>query len=260
MIALFRRYKFYFFIGFAILAIQVFLAYKLIKIPLESGSNDKISSSFKQKLTRASKQKHFAVHNDDEDIINSNIQQQDVAHKSEKSSSTLLSELRFKPKCDILNDKEVLSAVQRARTQKCKETIVDIACQIKSNTFYPVTLPNTCPSGNYIANRSLGCYKDDKKHRLLPGFYTNFKESNSPKKCIQMCLQSGYLYAGVQYSSECFCGNQEPPAESKLPDPNCNMKCPAEPKSACGGFFTINIYETGIASKSHFLNSNCLES
>ena len=252
MIGLFRRYKFYFFIGFVILAIQVFLAYKLIKIPIESGNNVKVSSSLKRKLAKATK--HFALDSNDQinDEDNSNIQQQEVAHKSERtSSSTLLSELKFKPKCDILNDKEVVSAVQRARTQNCKEKITDIACQIKSNTFYPANLPNTCPSGNYIANRSLGCFKDDKRHRLLPGFYTNFKETNSPKKCIQMCLQSGYLYAGVQYSSECFCGNQEPPAEAKLPDPNCNMKCPAEPKSACGGYFTINIYETGIASKSN---------
>lgn len=251
IIALFRRYKFFFFIGLAILAIQIFLAYKSIKIPIESGHlasklKDKVSN-VKQELAPA-KKKQF-THNDDEDIINSNIQQQDVADKSEKSSSTLLSELRFKPKCDILNDREVLSAVQRARSQECKEQIIDVACRIKSNSFYPTVLPNTCPSGNYIANRSLGCYKDDKKHRLLPSFYTNFKETNSPKKCIQMCLQSGYLYAGVQYSTECFCGNNEPPADTKLPDPNCNMKCPVEPKSACGGYYTINIYETGIASE-----------
>lgn len=253
IITLFRRYKLFFFVGLVIIAIQIFLAYKSIKIPIESGNlvnriNDKVSN-FKKKLTSTKRQKQFS-HNDDDDIINSNIQQQDVAHKSENSSTILLSELKFKPKCDILNDREVLSAVQRAHSQSCKEFIIDVACGIKSQTFYPTKLPNTCPSGNYIANRSLGCYKDDKKQRLLPSFYTNFKETNSPKKCIQMCLQSGYLYAGVQYSTECFCGNNEPPAQAKLPDPSCNMKCPAEPKSACGGYYTINIYETGIASKS----------
>lgn len=251
IIVLFRRFKFFFFIGFLILAIQIFLAYKSIKIPIEPGYlvniiNDRVSS-VKEQLTNT-RNKHVSQ-SDYEDIINSNIQQQDVVHKSEKVLSTLLSELGFKPKCDISNDKEVVSAVQRARTIECKKHITDVACQIKSNTFYPTILPNTCPSGNYIANRSLGCYQDDKKHRLLPSFYTNFKETNSPKKCIQMCLQSGYLYAGVQYSTECFCGNQEPRTDAKLPDPSCNMKCPAEPKSACGGYFTINIYETGIASE-----------
>lgn len=245
--ALYRRYKLFFLIGLVIIAVQIFLAYKSITIPIDSGNKfDEISNKVKPK---SSKQKQLTP-GDDEDIINSNIQQQDVADKSEKSSSsTLLSELGFKPKCDILNDKEVVSAVQRARSQKCREMIIDITCLIKADNFYPSKLPNLCPSGNYIANRSLGCYKDDKRQRLLPSFYTNFKETNSPKKCIQMCLQSGYQYAGVQYSTECFCGSAEPPPEAKLPDPSCNMKCPAEPKSACGGYYTINIYETGIASE-----------
>lgn len=185
LIALFRRYKLFFFIGFAILAIQLFLAYKSIKIPIESHLvSDKVSN-LKAKIVSA-KQTQLTK-DDDEDIINSNIP--DVVHKDEKAST--LSELEFKPKCDILHDKEVLSAVQRAHSQKCKETIINVACEIKSNSLYPSKLPNSCPSGNYIANRSLGCYQDEKKQRLLPSFYTNFKETNSPKKCIQMCLQSG---------------------------------------------------------------------
>jgi protein xylosyltransferase len=250
--ALFRRYKFFFIIGFVILAIQFYLAYKSIKIPINNDTKQSRNSKLTKNVQKNSVRNSISL-NDDEDIINSNIQQQDVAHKvNEKTSAsaTLLSELKFKPKCDILSDKEVVSAVQRARTQECKKQIIDIACDIKSDTFYPKVLPNTCPSGNYIANRLLGCFQDDKKHRLLPSYYSNFKESNSPKKCIQMCLQSGYLYAGVQYSTECFCGNREPSQNLKLPDPNCNMKCPSDSKSVCGGYFTMNIYETGIASKS----------
>jgi protein xylosyltransferase len=195
IIALFRRFKLFFFIGIAILLIQIFLAYKSIKIPIETGSKSLVNKIISEDIH----QKQFPVHNDDEDIINSNIQQNsDAVQKQEKSSTNLLSELKFKPKCDILKDKEVVSAIQRARTQKCKEFIVNVACEIKAGHLYPVQLKNTCPSGNYISNRSLGCYKDDKKHRLLSKSYSNFKETNSPKKCIQTCLQSGYIYAGVQ--------------------------------------------------------------
>lgn len=256
--ALFRRYKIFFFIGFVILAIQFYLAYKSIKIPINETKTSQLRTPKSIRNDQNDQRKSVRnplPPNDDEDIINSNIQQQDVVHKENEKSSpaaTLLSELRFKPKCDILSDKEVVSAVQRARTQECKKQIIDVACDIKSDTFYPKVLPNTCPSGNYIANRLLGCFKDDKKHRLLPSFYTNFKETNSPKKCIQMCLQSGYLYAGVQYSTECFCGNQEPSQNFKSPDPNCNMKCPSDSKSVCGGYFTMNVYETGIASEYNY--------
>lgn len=145
IIALFRRYKFFFFIGFAILAIQIYLAYKSIKIPIESGHRENKVNIFEE--TAVQKQ---VTQSDDEDIINSNIQQQDVAHKSERSSLKLVSDLKFIPSCDILNDKEVLSAVQRARSQKCKEFIIDVACQIKSEIFYPTNLPNTCEYSKFL--------------------------------------------------------------------------------------------------------------
>ena len=249
-VILFRRYKLLFLLGIVILLIQVFLAYKSIKIPIESGNKlfvDKINNL----KNRFQSIQQLSL-NDDEDIINSNVQHQETSalrNDKEKTLATLLSELKFKPKCDILKDKEVLSAIQRAKTQECKEHIIDVACAIKSNTLYPNTLPNACPSGNYIANRSIGCFKDNKKNRLLSKLYSNFKESNSVKKCISVCLQNGNLYSGVQYSTECFCGNTEPDIKHKLPDSSCNMKCPADHKAICGGYFTMNVYETGIASK-----------
>ncbi|KAL7022478.1 hypothetical protein ACKWTF_012256 [Chironomus riparius] len=250
-VILFRRYKLLFLLGIVILLIQVFLAYKSIKIPIESGNKlfvDKINS-LKDRFQsfHETKQKSLSY---DEDIINSNVQHQETSafrNDKEKTLATLLSELKFKPKCDILKDKDVLSAIQRAKTQECKEHIIDVACAIKSNTLYPNTLPNSCPSGNYIANRSIGCFKDNKKNRLLSKLYSNFKESNSPKKCINFCLLSGYLYSGLQYSTECFCGNTEPDIKHKLPDSSCNMKCSADQKAICGGYFTMNVFETGIA-------------
>ena len=51
------------------------------------------------------------------------------------------------------------------------------------------------------------------------------------------------------FRTECFCGNSEPPIAARLPDPSCNMKCSGDPKQACGGYYAINIYETGIASE-----------
>lgn len=52
----------------------------------------------------------------------------------------------------------------------------------------------------FTAGKSLGCYRDEKNFRLLSGYYANLKTTNSPKHCINMCLQSGFPYAGVQYS------------------------------------------------------------
>lgn len=110
-----------------------------------------------------------------------------------------LDDLKFKPICDIVT-KETISAIYRAQTQRCKEIIANISCAIQMAQFYPTHLPNYCPHDSLVANRPLGCYQDDKKFRLLSGYYVNFKANNTPAKCIQMCLQSGFVYAGVQYS------------------------------------------------------------
>ncbi|PSN41238.1 Xylosyltransferase oxt [Blattella germanica] len=161
-------------------------------------------------------------------------------------TSLRLEELDFVPACDIVA-KEAISAIHRAKTQLCKQKLANITCLIQQRQLYPHHLPNSCPSQGFTAGKSLGCYRDEKTFRLLSGYYANLKTTNSPKHCINMCLQSGFPYAGVQYSTECFCGNEEPPSTSRLPDSSCNMKCPADPREACGGYFTINVYETGIA-------------
>lgn len=53
----------------------------------------------------------------------------------------------------------------------------------------------------------------------------------------------------IYFSSECFCGEVEPPQSAKVLDESCDMKCPAEPSHSCGGYFTMNVFETGLASK-----------
>lgn len=197
----FRRYKIFFLIGFLIIGIQIFLAYKSLKLPL--------LSNFVPTYPRTNEQivlieePNSLLTFDDEDIhSNSNILSKskntlDIPLK--KLNKSTLNDLSFTPSCDI-KLRETISAVHRAKTQGCKKHIIDIACAIQDGTLYPKRLSNSCPNGKYQPNRALGCYKDEKKYRLLSGYYTNFKAVNSPRKCISMCLQSGFIYAGVQYS------------------------------------------------------------
>lgn len=52
------------------------------------------------------------------------------------------------------------------------------------------------------------------------------------------------------FRTECFCGHSISENAAKLPDPECNYKCSGDPKQLCGGYFTMNIFETGIKRKS----------
>lgn len=51
----------------------------------------------------------------------------------------------------------------------------------------------------------------------------------------------------INFRSECFCGENAPPLSS-LSDGLCDMKCSGDPTKICGGYFAMNIFETGIAS------------
>ena len=84
----------------------------------------------------------------------------------------------------------------------CKEHIVNVTCLSQQNLLYPKKLKSLCPHslGFLSKPKSLGCYKDDKISRLLPNYYSIFKSNNSPEHCAYMCLQSGFPYAGVEYS------------------------------------------------------------
>lgn len=194
-----RRYKIFVFV--VLLFIQLLLGYLL---PIFGKSDDGLPKMFAASSAQAGLLNQQQISNNKPDvncvnrlnsITNSGNEQQQLL----VNSSLKLGNLEFKPKCDI-QAKEAISAVLRAQTQLCKETIINITCAIQNGKFYSKSLPNYCPHEPFIENRSLGCFKDDKKFRTLSGYYINFKTSNTPRKCVQLCLQSGFVYAGVQYS------------------------------------------------------------
>ncbi|OWR51737.1 putative protein-O-xylosyltransferase [Danaus plexippus plexippus] len=146
-----------------------------------------------------------------------------------------LEELDFRPSCDI-KSREAISAIHRAKTQKCKQEIVNKTCLIQNGSFYPKKLPNYCSSKTMKYGRHLGCFVDEKKLRLLSGFYGSYANANSPTFCLDICVQAGFLYGGVQYASECFCGDTTPTASSLTADSSCDMKCPGDHSKICGEF------------------------
>lgn len=110
-----------------------------------------------------------------------------------------LPDLDFSPGCK-LRAKEAVSAVHRATTQTCKSHIINITCALQRGDFYPEALPDLCPRNKHLPRQSLGCFRDKKNFRLLSGYYVNYKETNEPDLCVNMCLQGGFPFAGVQYS------------------------------------------------------------
>lgn len=175
-----------------------FFAQILIAICFFPSENDNLLkktghvSFSRQEMVDVSARKSIAGFSDDEDFpLKNKIQNKPV-------SNLRLEELDFKPGCEI-KSREAISAIHRAKTQSCKLQIVNKTCLIQSGNFYPNELPNNCLAEGMKYGRHLGCYVDEKKLRLLSSFYGNYANSNTVTACLDICVQAGYPYAGVQY-------------------------------------------------------------
>ena len=64
------------------------------------------------------------------------------------------------------------------------------------------------------------------------------------EKCISICDGQGYAHAGVEYRSQCFCGNDIPqdrmPTNGTMGD--CSMTCAGDSNEFCGGAARVSIY------------------
>ncbi|XP_012284899.1 xylosyltransferase oxt [Orussus abietinus] len=246
----FRKYRiFVVFVG-TILCVQLYLAYTFFALENEdrrtarlfSGEGATSQPEESEGLPKGSRQ--LKLPPDKTQNLNKShqtIRNRTIRVKLDRNS------LNFTPMCDVTG-REAVSAITRAQSQTCKERIVNVTCLSQQGLLYPKKIQSFCPHslGFIEVPRSLGCFKDDKTHRILSGYYAVFKGNNSPVHCAYLCLQSGYPYAGIEYSVECFCGMEEPSRVKRLPDSSCNMKCPGNPKETCGGYLTINIFHTGI--------------
>eukprot|EP01121_Diplochlamys_sp_Union-15-3_P022616 TRINITY_DN9695_c0_g1_i1.p1 TRINITY_DN9695_c0_g1~~TRINITY_DN9695_c0_g1_i1.p1 ORF type:complete len:439 (-),score=56.19 TRINITY_DN9695_c0_g1_i1:56-1240(-) len=89
---------------------------------------------------------------------------------------------------------------------------------------------------NYI-----GCYVDTSV-RDLNGY--QFSESDmTPGICLDTCRKLGFKYAGVQYSSYCFCGNTYGKYGS-VSYQQCNASCSGNTNFECGGTWRNTIFST----------------
>ncbi|XP_021352699.1 xylosyltransferase 1-like [Mizuhopecten yessoensis] len=162
-------------------------------------------------------------------------------------NNTINVPLSYKPKC-LITGKEAMSAINRSKTPGCKQEIADVYCLSQEGKLYPTSLPNTCPyKGTYSKGHHLGCFRDNLQIRDLR-FHTDFPEDNSPTKCTNFCLLLGYVYAGLQYSKECWCGNNY--GTHKMEEEGrCVSSCPGSKEEKCGGYLANSIYSTGLREK-----------
>ena len=61
-------------------------------------------------------------------------------------------------------------------------------------------------------------------------------------------LPRGYLYAGLEFGAECYCGHKV--QASNASESECNMECKGERSNICGGVNRLSIYRLELAQES----------
>eukprot|EP00048_Salpingoeca_helianthica_P004141 m.74145 g.74145 ORF g.74145 m.74145 type:complete len:607 (-) comp13070_c2_seq1:69-1889(-) len=88
-----------------------------------------------------------------------------------------------------------------------------------------------------------GCFHDSLDVRALADVRFVDYYAMTPEYCAEVCMASGWnvQYIGVQYTSECYCGNT-PFLFGMANALTCNMPCAGDGGVACGGPFANSVY------------------
>ncbi|OAG41460.1 hypothetical protein AYO21_04402 [Fonsecaea monophora] len=87
---------------------------------------------------------------------------------------------------------------------------------------------------------SLGCYTEGTNSRALN---VQRNANNTVASCLQAC--QGYLYSGVEYGGQCFCGNTLAAGSVNASATDCGMTCNNNQTEYCGGPSRLNMYIYG---------------
>ena len=102
---------------------------------------------------------------------------------------------------------------------------------------------------SYTFSADGACFVDNEGGRRVLPHKAHYSSKNTIEICKKLCFEKGYQYAGVEYSKECFCGNNCPKKIAPR-QTDCNMDCSGDRSQKCGGGNRLNVYHS--AGNSNF--------
>ncbi|KAJ7291038.1 glyoxal oxidase N-terminus-domain-containing protein [Mycena rebaudengoi] len=88
------------------------------------------------------------------------------------------------------------------------------------------------------------CITEASTGRALTGTDLTDK-SMTVDKCVSLCENTGFKYAGLEFADECYCGNSISTANGGgvvVPSTDCNMGCSGNSMQTCGAGFRLTLY------------------
>ncbi|KAJ3393304.1 hypothetical protein HDU92_007865 [Lobulomyces angularis] len=96
----------------------------------------------------------------------------------------------------------------------------------------------------------IGCFLDQSPKLLNTPIFLP-KGTNSVKSCIQACSEKKFTFAGLEYGTECYCGNSLTSEQIKSfqkPDTDCSMTCSGNAQELCGAANRLTLYQLSSTS------------
>lgn len=76
--------------------------------------------------------------------------------------------------------------------------------------------------------------------------YSFTSNSMTVDLCVSTCVSHGFSIAGVEFGSECYCGNsfvgQSSGGGTVAPESECNMPCAGDSSQICGAGWRLSAY------------------
>lgn len=69
-----------------------------------------------------------------------------------------------------------------------------------------------------------------------------------PHGILTAAFPRGYLYAGLEFGAECYCGHKI--QATNVSEAECDMGCKGERGSMCGGANRLSVYRLQLAQES----------
>lgn len=89
--------------------------------------------------------------------------------------------------------------------------------------------------------KHIGCHTEATTGRALSRQIS--LESTTVEACVEACAAEGLPFAGVEYSSECFCGESLKSSAVRAPAADCYLPCSGNRTEVCGGNSRLNVYQ-----------------
>ena len=159
---------------------------------------------------------------------------------SSKPSSTVA------PSSTIPSSTVASSTIPSSTTPATTSAPVSTTASSASKTSaVPTTSASSTASGLPAGWAYKGCYIDNAHGRVLP-FQLPDNSSLTVESCVQSCYGQGYSVAGMEYSTQCFCGNAIYAGGALASsDTDCNMACGGNAKEKCGAGNRLSVYSNG---------------